>query len=1067
MRFLFTFIIIFISVFFFSSRAQASTIVTDDITANTEWDLQGSPYVVENPVTVTTGATLTIDAGVIVKFDFTNLNVFGSIIANGTSSQPVIFTSLADDIGGDTNSDGNDSAPSAGDWGGIYISDATGTSALHHAQLRYFSENFTVQDTPAFALDHVTLSDAYGGITLNAATADLSAIIETNIFSDGMDIYGGSHITANGFQNDEGDEGILVYGASTFDGTDIEISDGLGDAFEAYQGSTATLSASTISDSLSEVFGGATLSATDTVFHNGFQDGIDVFQQGTLTLDHSTIQDFFGSGIADFGNGENPIPDTLTIANTKIIGNDVGIDIYDAGDNTPSQVSISNNSIHDNISFGARTFTTTATVPLQHNWWGSASGPTNASNPQGTGDIVADHIDFSNWLLSDPLAVSNNSNVLFIPGFEGSRLYKVKGTLNIKDQLWEPDLNSDVTDLSMTSAGVSQNSTIYTRDIIGRTNIFAPEDENIYQSFEDSLDAMVASRTINSWAAAPYDWRYDPEYTVNHGIVDNSGNINYESTLSQNQVPFIISQLSAMALSSATGKVTIVTHSNGGLVVKALIRKLQAMHDTGTSDLVTKIDKVIMVAVPQLGTPQAIGSLLHGDKTEVGGGFIVSQSTARDFGENVPGAYALLPSEKYFDTVTTPVIKFDSSLDSINNFHTMYGDSITTYHTMKNFLLGILDQRTVPASANTVSPSILNSTILNNADTVHSDLDSYNFPSSIQVYKIAGWGQTTASGVQYLTKQACSLVCATILDEKMIPTSDGDDTVVTPSVTYGGGVNYYVNLWQYHTDTGKNNKHADIFETAPVINEVKNIVTGDSSLPQYVTTTKPSGTDNLMLSTHSPVTLDVYDSAGRHTGISATQGLPDFQQVDEQIPNSAYIPFGEGTYVSVPTGGAYTINISGTDFGTFTFEKEHDVNDVAQADTASFTDVPVTPTTNAMLTMDSLGNPSVMQIDTNGDGIIDQTISAGAAFDPIAYLEMMKSTVISMDMGKKVEDEFVTKIDKLESDIRAGKIKKAEVKIKILMAKMKYSKHGHKKHIDNADKQAILDMFNQLINNLN
>jgi hypothetical protein len=45
----------------------------------------------------------------------------------------------------------------------------------------------------------------------------------------------------------------------------------------------------------------------------------------------------------------------------------------------------------------------TGTLQADNNWWGSASGPTHASNPGGTGDAVIDPdgvVDFTPWLLS-------------------------------------------------------------------------------------------------------------------------------------------------------------------------------------------------------------------------------------------------------------------------------------------------------------------------------------------------------------------------------------------------------------------------------------------------------------------------------------------------------------------------------------------------------------------------------------------------------------------------------------------------------------------------------------------
>ncbi len=45
------------------------------------------------------------------------------------------------------------------------------------------------------------------------------------------------------------------------------------------------------------------------------------------------------------------------------------------------------------------------TLNAESNWWGSSTGPTNASNPGGTGDAVVDpanNVDFTPWLTSPP-----------------------------------------------------------------------------------------------------------------------------------------------------------------------------------------------------------------------------------------------------------------------------------------------------------------------------------------------------------------------------------------------------------------------------------------------------------------------------------------------------------------------------------------------------------------------------------------------------------------------------------------------------------------------------------------
>jgi hypothetical protein len=99
---------------------------------------------------VESGRTLTIEAGVVVKFEmarwcygattYGKLTVYGSLQVNGTAEDPVIFTSWRDDTAaGDTNQDSTSTTPNPGDWGNLSLSN-TGSGnnvSIHHAIFRY------------------------------------------------------------------------------------------------------------------------------------------------------------------------------------------------------------------------------------------------------------------------------------------------------------------------------------------------------------------------------------------------------------------------------------------------------------------------------------------------------------------------------------------------------------------------------------------------------------------------------------------------------------------------------------------------------------------------------------------------------------------------------------------------------------------------------------------------------------------------------------------------------------------------------------------------------------------
>jgi hypothetical protein len=83
------------------STAQATTAINADITTSTTWTKANSPYALKKQIFVRNGATLTIEAGVVVASfadDQGSLAVCrgAKIFANGTAAEPIIMTSAND-----------------------------------------------------------------------------------------------------------------------------------------------------------------------------------------------------------------------------------------------------------------------------------------------------------------------------------------------------------------------------------------------------------------------------------------------------------------------------------------------------------------------------------------------------------------------------------------------------------------------------------------------------------------------------------------------------------------------------------------------------------------------------------------------------------------------------------------------------------------------------------------------------------------------------------------------------------------------------------------------------------
>jgi hypothetical protein len=113
--------------------------VNETISSDETW-YTGETHLIQGSCYVTAGFTLTVQAGVVIKFDTgADLQVNGTLNAPGISGSPIYFTSINDNAVGDPIP-GSTGSPAAGDWDYVFfdsISANEGSGTLAYCTVRY------------------------------------------------------------------------------------------------------------------------------------------------------------------------------------------------------------------------------------------------------------------------------------------------------------------------------------------------------------------------------------------------------------------------------------------------------------------------------------------------------------------------------------------------------------------------------------------------------------------------------------------------------------------------------------------------------------------------------------------------------------------------------------------------------------------------------------------------------------------------------------------------------------------------------------------------------------------
>ena len=381
------------------SAVFADTVVDTEISEDTVWTKEGSPYLIQEGVTIEENATLSIGPGVVVQFDVGGVSVLGRLLAQGTPDEPIIFTSAT-----------------GSEWGGIEFSNPEVASSLNNAVIQYawdaitdfYSKDLSVSNTRVEG-GHISI-DAYG------SHLSLDNFLAKNLSGDAITISHGSDVTLKNITLKNVGAGIGVYLGSTADIENLFVDHSEDEALALY--------------------GECSVRVVSSTMTNGERDAIGIYNGSSIDIRDSVISGFHkGAGIANYNSLKYPA-NSVSVTKNEITNNDIGVSVY----SNNSSYTISDNEIYQNASFGFEWYGT-GSVDVSNNFWGDASGPYHdLRNLTGKGNAMYDWdntVIFSPWLSfwgTPPV-----SNVLFLPGIEGSRLYEGTGCgKSAEEKLWEP-----------------------------------------------------------------------------------------------------------------------------------------------------------------------------------------------------------------------------------------------------------------------------------------------------------------------------------------------------------------------------------------------------------------------------------------------------------------------------------------------------------------------------------------------------------------------------------------------------------------------------------------------------
>ncbi|MEI8130171.1 MAG: right-handed parallel beta-helix repeat-containing protein [bacterium] len=653
--------------------------------------------------------------------------------------------------------------------------------------------------------------------------------------------------------------------------------------------------------------------------------GVTVTVDSSVTFEKCTVQHAKKAGIFVEKHPTEPWDNNRLIVHDSVITqNEHGIEIR----NAPVQVAISGDSFVGNTIAVDRP--DPVPIVIGENWWNSANGPKNTtSNPDGDGEAISDSIVVKSWLKSNPFetkiqSIDAHTPVIIIPGIAGTQLLRSDTHTEVWPNIAEmirSTSDSFLDYLRLDASGKEQDSHVDLGDIIREY----PQ-VHIFNSLITSFTSRgyVEGKDLFVF---PYDWRMSVGQSAQR----------------------LQQTITSVLATTGYSDVTLIAHSMGGLVAKQYIANEGDAH----------IHKLIFLGTPHLGAPKAFTMLEFGDNlgASVLGFNLLNPKRIFALSQNLPSVYDLLPTKTYIDGVGRGLRYVrDLMTTTVSTMHQAYLD----YENTKQLLIR----------------SGRNTSLFPQAEDLHTAIDSLHLPES-KTYNYSGCGRTKTIGSVTLRKKfSWTSTGRTFVDDYDLGYVNGDDTVPLASSLLDGVQQLFV----------RGASHSTLPSASGVPESIQAVISGEQNpSSDNVSTDKTTcGVSGTIVSKHSPVRMDIYDTNGNHTG-PVSDGT-----IEYGIDGVTYDEIGEDAFAFLPSGTSYRVTNTATDVGGYDFRvKKIDCYDVVTKE-YYFHDIPIalTGVVSRIQIDDALNTPTLVVDAGEGiDGAVyapSSTVSGSAVDDSVA-----------------------------------------------------------------------------------